>query len=138
MTADETAAAPELDDETLAFAARLFDLARDGADGRADELAGHLDAGLSADLTNSRGDTLLLLAAYHQQTDTVRTLLAHGADPDRVNDKGQTALAAAVFRKDREIVRMLREKGASPSAGNPSAIATAMFFGIPEMLTLLQ
>ena len=85
----------ELDDETIAFAHRMFDLARAGA---TEELAANVDAGLPVNLTNAKGDTLLILAAYHAHPDTVAALLARGADPARVNDRGQTALAAAVFR----------------------------------------
>jgi ankyrin repeat protein len=129
------ATGPVPDQETLAFAAQLFDLAREGD---ASQLAAYLDAGVPADLTNDKGDTLLLLAAYHRQADAVRVLLARGADVARVNDRGQTALAAAVFRSDAEIVRLLLDAGASPSDGGPSALETARFFDLPEMVALLQ
>jgi len=121
---------PEIDAETLAFAHRLFDLARDGGAG---ELTRHLDAGLSPNLTNDKGDTLLILAAYHDHGDTVRTLLDHGADTGRANDRGQTALAAATFRRSAAVVRALLAAG----AGGPSARETAVFFDLPEMAELL-
>jgi ankyrin repeat protein len=127
--------ADELDDETLAFAHQMFDLARAG---HTDELAAQIDAGLPPNLTNDKGDTLLLLAAYHNHPPTVEALLTRGADPDRVNDRGQTALAAAVFRRSGPSVDALLAAGASPTAGNPSAYETAQFFGIPDMLELLQ
>ncbi|MEU5567275.1 ankyrin repeat domain-containing protein [Micromonospora musae] len=125
----------ELDAETLAFAHRMFDLARAGA---TDELAGELDAGLPANLTNDKGDTLLILAAYHAHPRTVTALLDRGADHARTNDRGQTALAAAVFRRDAETVRALLAAGADPEHGTPSAVETARFFELPEMLTLLR
>jgi ankyrin repeat protein len=125
----------ELDAETIAFAHRMFDLARSGATG---ELAGQLTHGLPANLTNDKGDTLLILAAYHNHPATVTALLAHGADPARVNDRGQTALAAAVFRKNAESVRALLDAGADPAGGSPSATETAAFFELPEMTALLQ
>ncbi|RJK94226.1 ankyrin repeat domain-containing protein [Vallicoccus soli] len=124
----------ELDPEVLDFAHRLFDLARHGG---TEELAGYLDAGLSPDLTNDKGDTLLILAAYHAHPATVAALLAHGADHSRANDRGQTALAAAVFRRDEETVRLLLAAGADPDAGGPSARQTAAFFELPEMAALL-
>ncbi|MFC4147784.1 ankyrin repeat domain-containing protein [Micromonospora mangrovi] len=124
----------ELDAETIAFAHRMFDLARAGA---AEELAGQLDAGLPVNLTNAKGDTLLILAAYHAHPETVAALLARGADPSRVNDRGQTALAAAVFRKDTRTVRALLDAGADPEHGSPSAVDTARFFDLPEMLAVL-
>ena len=127
--------AEELDAETIAFAHRMFDLARSGG---TEELAGHLAQGLPANLTNDKGDTLLILAAYHNHPQTVAALLEHGADPARVNDRGQTALAAAVFRKNAETVTALLEAGADPRDGNPSALETAAFFDLPEMTSLLR
>lgn len=124
----------EPDDETLAFAHRMFDLARSG---ETEQLAAALDAGLPVDLTNAKGDTLLILAAYYDRRDTVVALLAHGADTSRTNDRGQTALAAAAFRRSAPIVGALLAGGADPSAGTPSAIETATFFDDPEMLELL-
>ncbi|RKN48625.1 ankyrin repeat domain-containing protein [Micromonospora endolithica] len=124
----------ELDAETVAFAHRMFDLARAGA---TEELAGQVDAGLPVNLTNDKGDSLLILAAYHAHPDTVAALLARGADHARTNDRGQTALAAAVFRRDAEAVRALLAAGADPAHGNPSAVETARFFDLPEMLALL-
>lgn len=126
--------AAELDDETLAFAHRMFELARAGAAG---ELGGYLAAGLPANLTNDKGDTLLILAAYHNHPETVAVLLEHGADPARVNDRGQTALAAAVFRRNRDTVTTLLAGGADPAGGSPSAAETAAFFDLPEMAALL-
>ncbi|WP_433307559.1 ankyrin repeat domain-containing protein [Actinoplanes sp. CA-030573] len=112
----------------------MFDLARTGGTG---ELTANIEAGLPPNLTNDKGDTLLILAAYHNHPSTVAALLAHGADPGRVNDRGQSALAAAVFRQNAETVRSLLAAGADPDAGNPSARATAEFFKLPEMAALL-
>ena len=123
-----------MDDETLAFARQLFDLAREG---RAQELGELVDAGVPVDLTNDKGDTLLLLAAYAPSPPTVRALLERGADPDRVNDRGQTAVAAAAFRSSAEAVRALLDAGADPHRGAPDAVATARFFDLPEMVALL-
>jgi len=123
-----------LDAETIAFAHRMFDLARSGSSA---ELRAQVEAGLPANLTNAKGDTLLILAAYHNHPSTVAALLEHGADPGRTNDRGQTALSAAVFRQSAEIVRMLLEAGADPAGGSPSATETAEFFALPEMSALL-
>jgi ankyrin repeat protein len=127
--------APGLDADTLAFAHRVFDRARGGD---AATLADLLDGGLPVDLTNDKGDTLLVLAAYHRHLETVRLLLAHGADTSRANDRGQTALAAAVFRQDADLVRALLDAGADPAAGSPSALETARFFDLPAMVGLLE
>ena len=125
----------DLTDEELDFLLSTFDLARDG------EVAGlveSLDAGLPVNLTNSSGDTYLILAAYHRHPELVRTLLERGADHARVNDNGQTALAAAVFRQRGDIVTMLLRAGADPELGPRSAVAIGEFFDLPEMLALLR
>ena len=131
---DPPVPADGLDEGTLAFAGRMFDLARNGGD---EELAEQVDAGLPVNLTNDKGDTLLILAAYHQHAATLRALLARGADTSRVNDKGQTALAAAVFRRSGEIVSDLLAAGADAEVGSPSARETATFFELDDMSALL-
>lgn len=120
--------------EELAFLQSAFELARNGETA---QLVEHVDAGLPANLTNSSGDTLLILAAYHKHGDLVRALLDRGADHARVNDRGQTALAAAVFRQDEPTVRSLLEAGADPELGPKSAVEIARFFDLPDMLELL-
>jgi ankyrin repeat protein len=124
-----------IDPGVVELAGRVFDLARGG---HTEELTAYLDAGVPVNLTNDKGDTLLLLAAYHGHAGTVAVLLARGADHARANDRGQTALAAAVFRQSAEIVRQLLDAGADPDAGGPSARATAVFFELPEMTALLE
>ena len=126
---------PELDDEVLAFAARMFNLARDGETA---VLMEYVDAGLPVDLTNAKGDSLLMLAAYYDHPETVQALLARGADTERINDRGQTALTAAVFRRSADGVELLLEAGADPALGAPNAIETARFFEYPDMLELLE
>ncbi len=121
--------------EELAFLQSMFDLARAGD---TVQLARSVDAGLPANLTNGTGDTLLILAAYHQHAETVRALLSRGADVERVNDRGQTALAAAVFRQAGEIVSDLLAAGADAASGGRSALDIARFFDLPEMLVLLE
>ena len=126
--------AEPIDPAVVELAGRVFGLAREG---RTEELAAYLRAGVPANLTNDKGDTLLILAAYHQHPGTVAALLDHGADHSRVNDRGQTALAAAVFRQSAETVTRLLEAGADPDAGGPTARETAVFFELPAMSELL-
>ena len=124
----------DLTDDELVFLEAAFDLARDG---RTAELAAYVDAGLPVNLTNAAGDTLLVLAAYHDHPDTVQALLDRGADHGRVNDRGQTALGAAVFRQSADGVRALLEASADPDAGGRSAREVATYFGLDGMLALL-
>ncbi len=124
----------ELDDETLAGAHRMFDLAREGLTG---ELMANVEGGLPVNLTNDKGDTLLLLAAYYAHPHTVSALVKAGAELDRANDRGQTALAAAAFRGDVSSATTLLAAGADPLAGDPNAVETARFFENAEVLALL-
>jgi uncharacterized protein len=125
---------PEVDDEVVAFAHRMFDLVRVGDP----TLADFVDAGLPVDLTNAQGNTLLLLAAYHGHTELVRALVSRGADVERINDRGQTPLAAAVFKGAADVVELLLGAGADPGAGTPSALETARFFERHELLARLE
>ncbi len=123
-----------LTEEELEVLRALFDHARAGDTARLTEA---VDAGVPVNLTNASGDTLLILAAYHDHPDTVRALLDRGADPARVNDRGQTALGAAVFRRSERNVTALLAAGADPALGARSALDVARFFDLPEMLALL-
>ena len=124
---------PQLPPQALELASKLFDFARAGD---TPSLLQYLSAGIPANLTNHKGDTLLMLAAYHGHPETVRTLLDRGADASRANDRGQTPIAGAVFKGETEVVRVLLEAGADPAAGQPSAIDTAQMFGRTELLEL--
>ncbi|WP_416977775.1 ankyrin repeat domain-containing protein [Streptomyces sp. T028] len=121
------------DPEVVELATKIFDLARQG---RTEELVAYVDAGVPANLTNDRGDCLVMLAAYHGHADAVRALLARGAEADRINDRGQTPLAGAAFKGETDVIKVLLEAGADPSAGTPSAVDTARMFARAELLEL--
>ncbi|MET9438303.1 ankyrin repeat domain-containing protein [Streptomyces sp. NPDC006551] len=121
------------DPEVIELAGKVFDLARTGD---TETLAAYVDAGVPANLTNDKGDSLVMIAAYHGHADAVTALLARGADADRANDRGQTPLAGAVFKGEDAVVRALLAGGANPEAGTPSAVDTARMFGKAELLEL--
>ncbi|MFE4539881.1 ankyrin repeat domain-containing protein [Streptomyces scopuliridis] len=121
------------DPEVVELATKVFDLARRGETGA---LAAYVDAGVPANLTNDRGDSLIMLAAYHGHAEAVEALIARGADAGRVNDRGQTPLAGAVFKGEDAVIRALLAGGADPSGGNPSAVDTARMFGKTDLLEL--
>jgi ankyrin repeat protein len=126
---------PEPDAEMLQFAAKIFNLARQGDTGT---LAAYVDAGVPANLCNDKGDTLVMLAAYHGHPQTVSVLLERGADPNRPNDRDQTPLAGAVFKGEQAVIKALIDGGADPTAGSPSAIETARLFGLDDLVALFQ
>ncbi|WP_392969810.1 ankyrin repeat domain-containing protein [Streptomyces sp. LN245] len=121
------------DPEVVELATKIFDLARRG---ETETLVAYVDAGVPADLTNDRGDSLVMLAAYHGHADAVRALLERGAEADRVNDRGQTPLAGAVFKGEEAVIRVLLAAGADPAAGTPSAVDTARMFAKTDLLEL--
>jgi ankyrin repeat protein len=119
-----------LETEVLDLASRLFDGARSGD---AATLAAYVDAGIPVNLTNTNGDTLLMLAAYYGHEEAVAALIARGADVNRRNNRGQTPLAGAVFKNDTTIIDLLLSADADPLAGSPSALETARFFEREEL-----
>ncbi|KIF73475.1 ankyrin [Streptomyces sp. 150FB] len=123
----------ELDPEVIELATKVFDLARRG---ETETLAAYVDAGVPANLTNDRGDSLIMLAAYHGHASAVEALLARGADGDRPNDRGQTPLAGAVFKGEAAVIEALLAGGADPASGSPSAVDTARMFGKTDLLRL--
>jgi uncharacterized protein len=123
----------EEDPELVELATKIFGLARAGDTAT---LGACLDAGTPVNLANDKGDSLLMLAAYHGHADTVAMLLARGADPNLANDKGQTPLAGAVFKNEIAVVRALVGGGADPKAGQPTAVDTARMFGKSDLLDL--
>lgn len=131
------ASPPVLDDETVAFAGRLFQYARMG---HAAELAELFGQGLPANLRNDKGDSLLMLAAYNGQVETTRVILEAGGDPELANDRGQTPLAGAAFKGETEIAKLLLAHGAAvdgTSDGSRTALMTAAMFDRTEIVGLL-
>lgn len=127
--------AAELTEEQMEFLASMFGVARAG---RTEELLDLIDRGLPVNLSNEKGDTLLILAVYNDHTELAKGLLARGADVDRVNDQGQTALGCAVFRQNEEATRALLDAGADPRLGRQSAYAVAEIFGLDAMRAFLD
>ncbi|KAM0752936.1 ankyrin [Meredithblackwellia eburnea MCA 4105] len=111
--------------EAAAYARQFFDYARRGD---LDAFSAPLKAGLPPNLTNEKGDTLLMLAAYSGHAQLVTLLISHGADANRLNDKGQSPLAGAVFKGEDEVVRALLAGGADPLWGAPSPVDCLKMF----------
>ncbi|MDP9376528.1 MAG: ankyrin repeat domain-containing protein [Actinomycetota bacterium] len=124
----------ELTEEELDYLRGVLDLAREG---ETQALSTVIERGVPVNLTGGSGDSLLILAAYHDHAETVRMLLEHGADANRVNDRGQTALGAAVFRQSTPSVKLLLDYGADVHAGSRSAAQIADFFGLTDLASLL-
>ncbi|KIW72226.1 hypothetical protein PV04_00436 [Phialophora macrospora] len=118
--------AHELPPEAIALAGRFFDAARSG---QTEIFEQALPRGLPPNLTNDKGDTLLMLASYHGHAALASLLVKQGADPNRLNDKGQSILAGAVFKNEPEVVDILLNAGADPEIGQPTALDATRVFG---------
>ncbi|MCJ1440015.1 MAG: hypothetical protein MMC23_000497 [Stictis urceolatum] len=114
----------------LALATRLFDGARTSD---IPLLSQALSAGLPLNLTNQKGDTLLMLASYHGHLELTNLLLTRGADPNVLNERGQSPLAGTVFKGEREVAEALLGGGADPDLGTPSAREAVRIFGVDRL-----
>lgn len=105
-----------MDQDTLDFIRGVFALVRAGETAA---LAGLIGKGLPVNFRNEKGDSLIMLAAYHGHADTARILLEASADPNVANDQGQTPLAGVAYKGYVEIATLLLEHGASVEGSSP-------------------
>ncbi|KAK5736345.1 hypothetical protein LTR17_007509 [Elasticomyces elasticus] len=133
---DDTApkSASQLPPEALALATKLFDFSRQG---KTAELRQYVTAGIPVNLTNHKGDTLLMLGAYHGHLETVSMLLELQADVNVLNERGQSPIAGAVFKGYPEIVKALVDGGADIYGGQPNAVDSARMFRRDDILEVL-
>ncbi|WP_321798706.1 ankyrin repeat domain-containing protein [Caballeronia sp. J97] len=125
------------DDDMIAFASEVFDVARRGDASMLDAL---LNKGLPPNLRNDKGDSLVMLASYHGHADAVRVLLEHGADANLRNDNGQTPIAGAAFKGFRDVIETLLAHGADVEGASPdgrTALMIAAMFNRVEIVDLL-
>ena len=93
------------------------------------------------DILDARGDTLLILAAYHGRDEAVRSILEQkDVQIDARNRMGFTALTGAAFKGHLEVARQLVAKGADVNAANGQGQTPLMFaamFGRAEVAKFL-
>ena len=68
--------------------------------------------GANVNATDDYGNTALMLAASHGQTEVAEVLLKHGADVNAKNNNGNTALTLATKKGRTKTVELLRRYGA--------------------------
>ncbi|KAI4099647.1 MAG: hypothetical protein L6R37_005878 [Teloschistes peruensis] len=133
--------------EALELATRLFNAARAGDVAMFQQA---IPAGLPVNLTNDKGDTVLMLAAYHTHPSLVQFLLSQSADPNTLNERGQSPLAGAIFKaagapgaagsaatahdegtsEADQVVQLLLDAGADVDKGQPSARESVEMFRV--------
>ncbi|MCX7993246.1 MAG: ankyrin repeat domain-containing protein [Fimbriimonadales bacterium] len=78
--------------------------------GRTRVLQAMLDKGVSPNLRDRNGRTLLMMAAENGHRETVRLLLERGADPKAQSALGEMVLDAAKRSGDPAILRLIQER----------------------------
>lgn len=109
--------------------------------GKTQDLKAMLEAGMSVNLTDHKGNTLLMLASYNGNFETTKMLLEYKAEVDRKNDRGQTPLAGVCFKGYLDIVKVLVKAGANIYENNGMGTTPIMFasmFGNYEIVKYLS
>jgi ankyrin repeat protein len=91
--------------------------------GRTADLLALLDRGLPAWSADGKGDSLVMLAAYHGHAGTVTALAARGADLAARNARGLSPLDGAAFQGDLAVIDALLTAGAAVDAPGPDGRA---------------
>jgi len=102
-----------------------------------EELKAMLVAGMPVNLSDHKGNTLLMLASYNGSTKTTQMLVDFGAQVDKKNDRGQTPLAGVCFKGYVDIVKILVKAGTNINENNGMGMTPIMFasmFGNTEIV----
>ena len=104
---------------------RIFEHARNG---ETEAVKMYLDSGYTPNIISPRGDSLLIVAAYHGYPDLVKLVLAQPNVPvDFQNKMGFTALTGASFKGYTDIMQQLIAAGATVNHRNMSGQTALMF-----------
>ncbi len=116
---------------------RIFDHARDG---QTEAVQLYLDSGYTPNIVSARGDSLLIVAAYHGHTDLIKLLLAQpgGVQVDFQNSMGFTALTGASFKGYTDIMTQLIAAGATVNHRNLSGQTALMFAALSGRLDAVK
>jgi len=99
-----------------------------------------IDAGLNVNLADLKGNTLLMLASYNGNYESVKMLLEKGSDTEKRNDRSQTPLGGVAFKGYLEIADILIKYNADIDAnqgGGKTPLMFAAVFGNKEMAEFL-
>ncbi|MFC3608743.1 ankyrin repeat domain-containing protein [Stutzerimonas tarimensis] len=113
----------------------LLHAARTGDQAMLEEFIG---AGFDLNVTDAKGYTALILAAYHGHRDSVERLLEAGADPCIQDLQGNTALMGAIFKGEIRIARRLMSAACSPDQRNANGQTAAMYAALFQRAELLE
>lgn len=94
----------QLDEDAIAFAQGIFELARNGGTSL---LRPMLEAGVPVNMRTSDGKSLLMLAASNGHADTVQLLLEKSANLELQDSEGNTALSLARAKGSKSTIKHL-------------------------------
>ena len=109
--------------------------------GKTEDLKAMLQSGMPVNLSDHKGNSLLMLASYNGNLETTSMLVDFGAQVDKKNDRGQTPLAGVCFKGYIEIVKVLVKAGANIYENNGMGTTPIMFasmFGNYEIVKYLS
>jgi hypothetical protein len=86
-----------------------------------------IDAGINVEAKDSVGQTALMTATLANQLETVKVLLAQGADPNATDKFGGTALMTAAWKGNKEIALSLLAHDADLNAKANNGMTALMF-----------
>ena len=109
--------------------------------GKTQDLKAMLQSGMPVNLSDHKGNSLLMLASYNGNLETTSMLVDFGAQVDKKNDRGQTPLAGVCFKGYLDIVKVLVKAGANIYENNGMGTTPIMFasmFGNYEIVKFLS
>jgi hypothetical protein len=109
------------------------------SDGDINGLRALLNTGLiDINARNAYGNSPLMQAALHSRVDTLRLLLARGANPDHRNDLGLTALHIAAKLGRGDMVRVLTHMDANPNIKDTYGNSPLQYAAAEKHFTVAQ
>lgn len=109
-----------------------LDFARAGDTRELEKMINH---GMNVNLSTLKDDSLIMLASYNGNIDTVKMLIKHKANMDKINQRGQTPLEGVCFKGNLDIVKLLVDSGAKV---NNKALMYASMFGNKDVYYYLK
>ena len=109
--------------------------------GKTEDLKAMLQSGMPLNLSDHKGNSLIMLASYNGNLETTVMLVSFGAEVDKKNDRGQTPLAGVCFKGYLDIVKVLVKAGANIYENNGMGTTPIMFasmFGNSEIVKFLD
>ena len=110
-------------------------------EGKTLDLKAMIQAGMPVNLCDHKGNSLLMLASYNGNLETVLMLISFGAFVDKKNDRGQTPLAGVCFKGYFDIVKALVEAGANINENNglgTTPLTFASMFGHSKIVEYIN